>query len=449
MLSIVEVVRAEPKGRNIWVREIYPSANDEEVFATMTTNMPLSQEGGGMYSMPKVEPGVKCIAMRYSYQFFILGFFSDFNPQGGWRQTVDLDEELDENDLNIRTPSGNRVTLEGTGRVSIFANLWSRLHLSKSLDELSGYFKKIRMTWFGGSIRATEETFKMSITDGYDDPELSDVDLDTEELVSSSTTALTAADATTLGGSYISKAIIDNVDVPLKIETRQRTNSFSQPQTKDSYTIEKRGRDGDDLYSLETIDRARGVVTMRKVDAEGVKQSVQKLQSQSGLPPAEGTVLDVQLNANLGERSELLYVTPDHTFETSIVTEEGEDRFKLVSNNDSINIGDTFSIKRLDDEGAELVTIEFDLDGVLNIKTPHAQIQTDLTNGATAPDLYVNVLDGGKLHLGSAVDGEALDFESAQGDNVMTTKTILGPDVLTDTFTGIPWTGSQTVAAKE
>lgn len=441
MLCIVEVTRSDPKGRNIWVKEIYPNPNDEEVFATMTTNMPLSQAGGGIYSIPKPEPGIKCVAMRYSYQFFILGFFSDFNPQSGWRQTVDLDEELELNDINIRTPAGNRVTLENAGRVSIFANLWSRLHLSQKLEELSGYFKKIRMTWFGGSLKATDELFKLTLTDGYEDPEVSDIDLDTEQLPNSGTASFTGGDPTLLANTYRDKAIIDNAEVPFRVETRQRVRNASQPQQKDSYTIEKRGRgESDDIYSLETIDRDKGIITKNSVDGEGAKTSVLGYPAITGLPGEEETNVDFQLTTNLGEKSSLQYETLDHAFETSISSELGEDRFKLVTNNDSVSIGDIFAIKRVTDDGEELVTIEFDDGGVLNIKTPHAQIRTD----AETPSLYITVLEGGNIQLG----GEELLFDASTGDSVLTPKTILD-GVGTDTFTGIPWAGSKTVAAKE
>jgi hypothetical protein len=284
--------------------------------------------------------------------------------------------------------------------------------LSQIKNQIEGYFKKIKISWFGGSLESTNETnTRIVLTQGYQNPLSSDQSLDTEERPSIS------AQSMDLNASvYVNKAIIDNYTVPLRIETRQNTAGLAATASfmKDVFTVERRGHQDDPkntVYEFQTIDRSRRVESSTKITETG--QEV-KLESDHWLS-----------SLYIGDSVRL-------SFGSTTVSGmlEFADALKLTYNTSSLTINEILELIH----GALTMTI--DADGLVNITTPQFILASTSDN-----KLYVQVADGSKIILG--------DSEVDEQNNVLTPSTIFDGGVNYDTFTGLPFIGSTTVSAKK
>lgn len=435
---IVEVTRVI-SGTRVYVREVEPVPNNTEIVATIASPVPMSQEAGGLHSVPEVTSGIRAIAVRYEAEYIILGFFPDYAPQLGARRTIDQEEALEPGDHNLRTSSGNRVTVTKQGRIDLFANLFSRLHLSQKKNQLEGYFKKLKFRWFGGSIVSKDErTTRIVLSDGYQDPTTSDENLGTDDLPTPDPQAR-SLDAYT----YVDKAIIHNEDVPLHIETRQNTGGIAAITSshKDVFTVEKRGYQGDDygtLYEFQTIDRSRGLMTRSMVVQSGLSIDVAYSKVEPATPAARRAVSpDWNDRIVLGENVLISHVSGDGEIDTELSFGNSlNDRVKLRSNEDSLSIGNDLVLKRESDDGAYSLTI--DSAGNVVFDTP----QFYLSSSGDSKQVVLAVTDGNTLMFGQPTTTEY--------DGVLTPNSIFeGVDQAFDTFTGIPFKGSSIVTAKE
>ena len=437
-ICIVEVTRVKSKSW-FYVKEMEPTPNDTEVLATLASPLPMSQEASGLYGVPEISPGIKAIAIKYEAQYIITGFFPDYAPQLGYRHTVDQEEPMEAGDYNLRTSSGNRVTVMKNGKLDLFANLWSRLHLSQAKNQLEGYFKRLRFTWFGGSVTSIDETStRIVLSAGYQNPYTSDDNKDFDE------TPSVTPQAPELDASvYVDKAVIHNEDVPLHIDTRQNTHGDAAPMSfmKDVFTVEKRGHQGDPndtVYTFETIDRSRGTSTLTTITNSGLSISANSYTiDATQLQARREDVPNWETGIHLGDHMQIDYTKGDVSTVLSFSDDE-DSRVKLVSNEDSFIIGKNLELKRDTTKGPYSLTI--DEDGSVVLLTPQFNIVSNIDG-----QVDIDVVKDGTLVLG----GKSADVLTTDKNSVLTPSTIFGDPALNyDTFTGLPFKGSSIVAAK-
>lgn len=413
--------------------EIMPSKGTVEVITTVASSIPMTQDGGGIFAAPEVSPGIKAIAVRYEFQFIIIGFFSDFMPQLSNRKLATAEEALEDGDINIRSGSGNRVSIFKNGKLDLFSNIWSRIHLSQSKEQIEAYFRKIKIKWFGGSILAQdEETTRIVLSQGFQNATTDDSNLDSDELpnIDPQSTSLDAF-------NYVNKAIISNENVPLSIETRQNTGGSAAFMgfMKDVFTIEKRGhRDEENVvYEFETIDRSRGTISKQRITEAGLDFLVEQREAIGGLTPSQATP-NWQSYYKFGDTVELTFDKDDSSCSIKFL----DDELEIKRNEHTIRINNNFSILR---EGSGEFILSFNEDGTAFINNDQFTLKTNL-DGV----VEITVPENGKIKLGSSdVD---ISVSSQGTDNVLTPNSIFGNGVVYDTFTGLPFKGSTVVGVQ-
>lgn len=416
--------------------EIAPKPNDLELKGYIASPTPSTSDGGGIYTAPKVDPGVMAIATKYQNEYFITGFFKPFNPTKSSRSTDVAVGKLEEGDLRLRSSAGSQIAISDKGKMTFFSNMWARFTMSQAKERLDAFFRKFVFSWWGGSVTAENDTnTRIVLTQGFQNPISTDEAKGTEELSDVAGAAIVGFDAY----EYVDKAIIDNYTTPLTIDTRQNTNGpyVLLPYHKDVFTVEKRGHQGDEadtVYSFDTIDRSRGTKLQQRVIPAGLSCEVTRWRVLAPQSKEAGDPL-WSTSVNHGETYQIEYSAGETESYFRFLDSTSENQIELGTNDYSLKIGEELRLAR--DSAESPYEVKFDATGSLVIENNEIRLETVPGEG-----LLVTVKDG-QIKLGT----EGTEFGPGL-QNVLTPKTILG-GIINDTFTGIPFVGSQTVAAQD